>query len=56
MTQSDVKIDFNLIPEPTARLLIKDFVHNYEKFWADPANEAEFQKWRRKRQEGGDAE
>lgn len=56
MAQAAVKINFNLIPKPVSNLLIRDFVHNYEKFWADPANEAEFQKWRRKRQEGGDAE
>lgn len=56
MAQSEVKIDFNLIPAPVANRLIKDFSYNYEKFWADPANEAEYQEWSRQRRErNGDA-
>lgn len=51
-----VKINFGLIPEHIRQRLISDFVHNYDRFWADPANEAEYQEWSRQRRERtGDA-
>ena len=46
-----VKINFGLIPEHIGLRLISDFVHNYDRFWADPANEAEYQEWSRQRRE-----
>ena len=46
-----VKINFGLIPESVTSRLISDFVHNYDRFWADPANEAEYQEWSRQRRE-----
>ena len=46
-----VKINFGLIPEHIRLRLISDFGHNYDRFWADPANEAEYQEWSRKRRE-----
>lgn len=49
MNESKVKIDFNLIPELTRERLIINFMCNFNRFWADPANEAEFQAWRRER-------
>lgn len=51
-----VKINFSLIPECVKHRLISDFVHNYDRFWADPANKAEYQEWSRQRRErSGDA-
>ena len=44
-----VKINFDLIPEAIRRRLISEFAYNFDRFWADPANEAEFQAWRRER-------
>lgn len=53
---ASVKINFGLIPESIRARLISDFVHNYDRFWADPANEAEYQEWSRQRRERtGDA-
>lgn len=46
-----VKINFGFIPEHIRQRLISDFVHNYDRFWADPANEAEYQEWSRQRRE-----
>lgn len=46
-----VKITFGLIPESVKSRLISDFVHNYDSFWADPANESEYQEWSRQRKE-----
>lgn len=51
-----VKINFGFIPEHIRQRLISDFVHNYDRFWADPANEVEYQEWSRQRRERtGDA-
>lgn len=44
-----VKINFELIPEHIRRRLISEFAYNFDRFWADPANEAEYQAWRRER-------
>lgn len=53
---SAVKINFSLIPECVKHRLISDFAHNFTRFWADPANEAEYQEWSRQRRErAGDA-
>ena len=46
-----VKINFDLIPEHIKIRLISGFVHNFDRFWADPANEAEYQEWSRQRRE-----
>lgn len=51
-----IKINLSLIPEQIRLRLISDFAHNFTRFWADPANEAEYQEWSRQRRErSGDA-
>ena len=51
-----VKIDFSLIPECVQHRLLSEFVHNFDRFWADPVNQAEYQEWSRQRRErSGDA-
>ena len=51
-----IKINLSLIPEQIRLRLISDFVHNYDRFWADPANVAEYREWSRQRRErSGDA-
>ena len=46
-----VKINFNLIPEHIRLRFFSEFVHNYDRFWDDPANEAEYQEWSRQMRE-----
>lgn len=56
MGTPEVKINLDLIPEHTRALLMSNFAANYDRFWADPANEAEYQEWSRQRRErNGDA-
>ena len=51
-----VKINFDLIPEHTRENFMKKFIHNYESFWADPKNEAEFQQWKAERKKEGETQ
>lgn len=41
-----VKINLNLIPEATKIAFMAKFARNYERFWADPNNEAEYEAWK----------
>lgn len=53
MSTASVKINLDLVPEHISKRLISDFACNYERFWTDPNNEAEFQQWKAEQSKKG---